>query len=42
MRNRCCVTGRGRGYYRFFGLSRHVLRTMSHNGLLPGITKSSW
>ncbi|EPS73496.1 hypothetical protein M569_01277 [Genlisea aurea] len=42
IRNRCCVTGRGRGYYRMFGLSRHVLRNMSHYGLLPGIKKSSW
>lgn len=41
-RNRCLVTGRSRGYYRMFGLSRHVIRDMSHYGLLPGITKSSW
>jgi small subunit ribosomal protein S14 len=42
LRNRCLVTGRGRGYYRMFGLSRHVIRDMSHYGLLPGIKKSSW
>nr|UAD87234.1 ribosomal protein S14 [Gracilaria pacifica] len=41
-RNRCWKTGRSRGFYRDFGLSRHVLREMSHNCLLPGITKSSW
>ena len=29
-RNRCWSTGRSRGYYRDFGLSRHVLREMSH------------
>ena len=41
-RNRCWVTGRSRGFYRDFGLSRHVLREMAHDGLLPGLTKSSW
>ena len=41
-RNRCWSTGRSRGYYRDFGLSRHVLREMSHACLLPGVTKSSW
>lgn len=40
--NRCMVTGRPKGYYRFFGLSRHVLREMAHDGVLPGVTKSSW
>lgn len=42
LRNRCWVTGRSRGYYRDFGLSRHVLREMAHEGLLPGVTKASW
>lgn len=42
LRNRCWMTGRSRGYYRSFGLSRHVLREMAHNCLLPGVTKSSW
>ncbi|HEY9844893.1 MAG TPA: 30S ribosomal protein S14 [Candidatus Caenarcaniphilales bacterium] len=42
LRNRCWVTGRSRGYYRDFGLSRHVFREMAHQGLLPGVTKSSW
>lgn len=42
LRNRCWVTGRSRGYYRSFGVSRHVLREMAHACLLPGITKSSW
>lgn len=41
-RNRCWVTGRSRGYYKDFGLSRHVLREMAHEGLIPGLTKSSW
>lgn len=39
---RCFLTGRPRGIYRDFGLSRHVLREMSHECLLPGVTKSSW
>lgn len=42
LRNRCWLTGRSRGYYRHFGLSRHVLREMAREGLLPGVTKSSW
>ena len=41
-RNICWMTGRSRGFYRDFGLSRHVLREMSHLCLLPGIKKSSW
>jgi small subunit ribosomal protein S14 len=40
--NRCWVTGRPRGYYRDFGLSRNVLREWAHQGLLPGVVKSSW
>lgn len=42
LRNRCWLTGRSRGYYRHFGLSRHVLREMAHECLLPGVKKSSW
>nr|SCW23014.1 Ribosomal protein S14 [Nemalion sp. H.1444] len=42
LRNRCWLTGRSRGYYRDFGLSRHVLREMAHECFLPGVTKSSW
>jgi small subunit ribosomal protein S14 len=42
LRNRCWLTGRSRGYYRDFGLSRHVLREMTHACLLPGVVKSSW
>ena len=41
-RNRCWVTGRSRGFYRDFGLSRHVLREMAHDGLIPGLTKYFW
>ena len=42
LRNRCWLTGRTRGYYRQFGLSRHVLREMAHACLLQGVVKSSW
>ena len=41
-RNRCWVTGRCRGFYRDFGLSRHVLREMGNEGLIPGLKKYSW
>lgn len=41
-RNRCWATGRSRGFYKDFGLSRHVLREMAHEGLIPGLQKSSW
>ena len=42
IRNRCWKTGRPRGFYRDFGVSRHVLREMAHQCLLPGVKKSSW
>lgn len=42
VRNRCWKTGRSRGVFRDFGLSRHVLREMAYEGLLPGVTKASW
>ena len=42
IRNRCWKTGRPRGVLRDFGLSRHVVREMAHQCLLPGVTKSSW
>nr|WAJ48288.1 30S ribosomal protein S14 [Haslea ostrearia] len=42
IRNRCWKTGRPRGFFRDFGVSRNVLREMAHQGLLPGVTKSSW
>ena len=42
IRNRCWKTGRPRGFFRDFGLSRHVVREMAHQCLLPGVTKSSW
>ena len=42
IRNRCWKTGRPRGVFLDFGISRHVFREMAHQCLLPGVTKSSW
>jgi small subunit ribosomal protein S14 len=39
---RCAVTGRPRGNYRKFGLSRMVFRALALDGKLPGVTKASW
>ena len=41
-RNRCELTGRPRGVYRKFGLSRIKIRELSLDGKLPGVIKSSW
>ena len=41
-RNRCEITGRPRGNYRKFGLSRIKLRELSMTGDIPGVVKSSW
>lgn len=42
VRNRCGVTGRGRGVYRKFMLCRNVLRQMALEGKIPGLRKASW
>lgn len=42
LHNRCVVTGRARGYYRKFGISRLTFRKMALEGLIPGVRKSSW
>lgn len=42
IRNRCALTGRPRGYYRKFGLSRIALRDGALRGDLPGVIKASW
>ena len=42
LHNRCSITGRPRGYMRFFGLSRIQVREMASKGLIPGVKKSSW
>ncbi len=42
VRNRCVLTGRPRGVYRKFGLSRIAIREKGLAGEIPGLTKSSW
>jgi small subunit ribosomal protein S14 len=42
VRNRCSLTGRPRGYYRKFKLSRIALRELASSGQIPGMVKSSW
>lgn len=39
--NRCKITGRPRGYMRFFGLSRLTFRELAAKGELPGVVKTS-
>jgi small subunit ribosomal protein S14 len=41
-RNRCAITGRSRGVYRKFGLSRVKIREVAMRGEIPGLTKASW
>src|ERR1700712_3705395 len=42
VRLRCALTGRPRGNYRKFKLSRNMLRSLANSGQLPGMTKASW
>lgn len=42
LKNRCQLTGRARGYMRFFGVSRLTFREMALSGKIPGLTKASW
>lgn len=42
LKNRCQLTGRGRGYIRYFGISRIMFRDMALNGKIPGVKKASW
>jgi small subunit ribosomal protein S14 len=42
LKNRCKLTGRPKGYMRFFGLSRVTFRDMALAGKIPGVTKASW
>jgi len=42
IRNRCELTGRARGYYRKLRVCRNMLRELASQGLIPGMTKSSW
>lgn len=42
IRNRCELSGRPRGFYRKFKLSRIALRELASVGQIPGVIKSSW
>jgi small subunit ribosomal protein S14 len=42
IRNRCELTGRARAYYRKLRICRNQLRDLASQGLIPGMTKSSW
>jgi len=42
IRLRCELTGRPRGNYRKFGLSRIAVRDLASAGQIPGMVKSSW
>jgi small subunit ribosomal protein S14 len=42
VRNRCKVSGRPRGNYRKFKISRIALRDLASIGQIPGMVKSSW
>lgn len=42
LKNRCQLTGRPRGYMRYFGISRVSFRDMALAGKIPGVKKASW
>lgn len=42
IRMRCDLSGRPRGNYRKFKLSRIALRDLASRGQIPGMVKSSW
>ncbi len=42
LKNRCQLSGRPKGYIRYFGISRIALRDMALNGKIPGLKKASW
>ena len=42
LKNRCQLSGRPRGYIRYFGVSRIVFRDMALDGKIPGVKKASW
>lgn len=41
-RLRCKISGRPRGNYRKFQISRIALRELASTGQIPGMVKSSW
>ena len=42
IKNRCVLTGRSKGVFRYFKLSRMQLRQLALEGNIPGYTKASW
>jgi len=42
LKNRCQLSGRPKGYMRYFGISRVTFRDMALMGKIPGVTKASW
>lgn len=42
LKNRCQLTGRPKGYMRYFGICRNVFRDMALDGKIPGVRKASW
>jgi small subunit ribosomal protein S14 len=42
LKNRCQISGRPRGYIRYFGVSRIAFRDMALDGKIPGVKKASW
>jgi small subunit ribosomal protein S14 len=42
LKNRCQLSGRPRGYIRYFGISRIAMRDMALDGKIPGLKKASW
>jgi small subunit ribosomal protein S14 len=42
IRNICAISGRSRGFLRYFGVSRIKIRDLISNGEVPGLYKASW
>lgn len=42
LHNRCQLTGRPKGYLRYFGMCRLKFREMALDGKIPGVRKASW
>jgi small subunit ribosomal protein S14 len=42
LKNRCQLSGRPKGYIRYFGISRVAFRDMALAGKIPGVKKASW
>ena len=42
LHNRCAISGRPKGFIRYFGISRIAMRDMALDGKIPGLKKASW